>query len=199
MSIWMCSPASAVRRRSTVPENPWRTKSSRIVYANPWIRVREDQVLRPDGGPGIYGVVEIRPSIGVVAMNERDQIALVGQWRYSVNRYSWEVPRGGSHPGETDMLEVAKRELAEEAGVIAGDWQVLGPVDVCNGVTDDVQTLYLATRLSATGMRLDPEEDISVEWRPFEEAVSMAVDGRITEVCSVAAILRVAWRRSGGK
>ncbi len=161
--------------------------------------MREDQVIRPDGGPGIYGVVEIRPSVGVVAMNERDEIVLVGQWRFSVNRYSWEVPRGGSHPDETDMLEVAKRELAEEAGVIAGDWQNLGSVDVCNGVADDVQTLYLATRLSPTRMRLDPEEDISVEWKPFEEAVEMAMDGRITEVCSVAAILRVAHLRSRNK
>ena len=173
-------------------ENPWRTKRSEIVYENPWIRVREDQVIRPDGGGGIYGVVEIRPSVGVVALNERGEIALVGQWRYAVNRYSLEVPRGGSHPGETDMLAVAQRELAEEAGVIASRWEALGAVDVCNGVSDDVQSLFLATELSATEMNLDPEEDITVEWHPFRDAVSMALDGRITEVCSVAAILRVA-------
>jgi 8-oxo-dGTP pyrophosphatase MutT (NUDIX family) len=167
------------------------------VYENSWIRVREDQVVRPDGGPGIYGVVEIRPSVGIVALNERDEIALVGQWRYSVNRYSWEIPRGGSHPGETDMLCVAKRELAEEAGLIADQWEVLGPVDVCNGVSDDVQSLYLARGLKPTEMRLDPEEDISVTWRPFEEAVRMAMDGRITEVCSVAAVLKVAVLRNG--
>lgn len=199
MSTWTCSPGSARRRPRAVPENPWRTKSSRIVYENRWIRVREDQVIRPDGGPGLYGVVEIRPSVGVVAMSEREEIVLVGQWRYSVNRYSWEVPRGGSHPGETEMLEVAKRELAEEAGIAAERWQVLGQVDVCNGVADDVQTLYLATGLSTTEMRLDPEEDIRVEWKPFEEAVRMAIDGRITEVCSVAAILRVAWLRNNCK
>lgn len=198
MSISKCSPKSAVRRRSAVPLNPWRTKSSRIAYQNAWIRVREDEVIRPDGGPGIYGVVEIRPSVGIVALNDSDDIALVGQWRYSVQRYSWEVPRGGSHPGETDMLEVARRELAEETGVVAQDWQVLGPVDVCNGVADDVQTLFLARNLSATSMRLDPEEDITVAWRPFDEAIEMVMEGRITEVCSVAAILRVAWLRSRG-
>lgn len=178
-----------------VPGNPWKTRSSRLAYQNAWIRVREDQVIRPDGGPGIYGVIEIRPSIGVVAINDQDEIVLVGQWRYAVNRYSWEVPRGGSHPGETNMLEVAKRELAEEAGVIAEHWETLGPVDVCNGVADDVQTLFWATDLSSTETRFDPEEDITVEWRPFEEAVQMAMDGRITEVCSVAAILRVSWLR----
>lgn len=176
--------------------NPWQTKSSRTVYNNPWIRVREDQVIRPDGGPGIYGVIEIRPSIGVVAINERDEVVLVGQWRYTVNRYSWEVPRGGSHPGETEMLHVARRELAEEAGVRAKVWQPLGPVDVCNGVADDVQSLFLATDLSPTERQLDPEEDIIVEWKPFSEAVERALDGRITEVCSVAAILRVAFMRN---
>ena len=182
-----------------MPENPWRTKSSQIVYQNAWIRVREDQVIRPDGQPGVYGVVEIRPSVGIVALNERDEIVLVRQWRYAVNRYSWEVPRGGSHSGETDILEVAKRELAEEAGLRAQHWRTLGRVDVCNGVTDDVQTLYLATGLSSTEMQLDPEEDIVVEWKPFEEAVQMVMDGRITEVCSVAAILKVAWLGNSGK
>ena len=179
----------------SVPRNPWKTKSSRVVYENHWIRVREDQVIRPDGGDGIYGVVEIRPSVGIVALNERDEIALVGQWRYAVNRYSWEVPRGGSSVGETDMLTVAKRELAEEAGLVAEHWTELGPVDVCNGVADDVQTLFLARGLSATEMRHDPEEEIALIWKPFDEAIQMAMDGRITEVCSVAAILRVARMR----
>lgn len=177
-------------------QNPWRTKRSAIVYSNPWIRVREDQVVRPDGVDGIYGVVEIRPSVGIVALNEREEIALVGQWRYALNRYSVEVPRGGSDPHETDMLAVAQRELAEEVGVLAAQWEALGDVDVCNGVTDDKQSLFLATGLSQTEMHLDPEEDITVEWHPFAEAVKMALDGRITEVCSVAAILRVALRRT---
>src|SRR5256885_11779400 len=114
MSISMFCPRFAGKRHSGVEENPWKTRASRVAYENAWIRVREDQVIRPDGGQGICGVVEIRPSVGVVALNERDEIALAGQWRYSVNRYSWEIPRGGSHPGETDMLSVAQRELAEE-------------------------------------------------------------------------------------
>lgn len=182
-----------------MPRNPWKTLTSRVVYENAWIRVREDQVIRPDGGPGIYGVIEIRPSIGVVAIDDRDRVVLVGQWRYSVRRYSWEVPRGGSHPGETCMLEVAKRELAEEAGVRAAHWQELGPVDVCNGVADDVQTLFLATGLTQTNRQLDPEEDITVEWHPFEQAVSMVMDGGIAEVCSMAAILKVAMLRNSRK
>jgi 8-oxo-dGTP pyrophosphatase MutT (NUDIX family) len=180
-----------------VPANPWKTKASRTGYQNAWIRVREDEVIRPDGGPGVYGVVEIRPSVGIVAMNERDEVVLAGQWRYALNRYSWEIPRGGSHPGEVNMLEVAKRELAEEAGVKAEHWELLGPVDVCNGVTDDVQSLFLASGLSSTAMNLDPEEDIAVDWKPFAEVVEMVMDGRITEVCSVAAILKVALLKQG--
>lgn len=179
----------------SVPENPWKTKSSRIAYRNAWIRVREDEVVRPDGGAGVYGVVEIRPSVGIVAINERDEIVLAGQWRYALARYSWEIPRGGSNPGETDMRKVAERELAEEAGVRASEWKALGLVDVCNGVTDDVQSLFWATGLSVVSRNLDPEEEIAVAWKPFEEAVAMTLDGRITEVCSVAAILRVACLR----
>jgi ADP-ribose pyrophosphatase len=178
-------------------KNPWKALASRIAYENAWIRVREDEVIRPDGGTGIYGVVEIRPSVGIVALNDQDEIVLVGQWRYAPGHYSWEIPRGGSHPGETDMLAVAQRELAEEAGLEAKHWQFLGAVDVCNGVTDDVQSLYLATDLIPTVVRPDPEEEIVVEWKPFEEAVQMALDGRITEVCSIAAILKVALLRVG--
>ncbi len=189
----------AEKRLSVAPRNPWKTTASRIAYENAWIRVRENQVIRPDGGPGIYGVIEIRPSVGVVAIDDRDHVVLVGQWRYSVNRYSWEVPRGGSHPGEMDMLEVAKRELAEEAGVRASHWQKLGPVDVCNGVADDVQTLFLATGLTETNTQLDPEEEITIGWHPFSEAVSMVMDGHITEVCSIAAILKVAMLRNRRK
>jgi 8-oxo-dGTP pyrophosphatase MutT (NUDIX family) len=178
--------------------NPWKTTSSRVTYQNPWVVVREDEVLRPDGSPGLYGVIEIRPSIGVVAINERDEVVLVGQWRYAVNRYSWEIPRGGSDPGETDMQVAAARELAEEAGVKAQHWRLLSEVDVCNGVTNDMQSLFLATGLSETEMHLDPQEDITVEWKPFEEAVRMAMDGRITEVCSVAALLMVSQLRRNG-
>lgn len=171
--------------------NPWQTKSSREVYKNAWIRVREDQVIRPDGRPGVYGVIELRPSVGVVACNDRDEVVLVGQWRYSLGRYSWEIPRGGSNTGETDMLAVAQRELREETGTLAGQWRHLGSVDMLNGVANDVQSLFWATELTATEMELDPEEDIKVHWVPFAEALNMATDGRITEVCTVAALLMV--------
>jgi 8-oxo-dGTP pyrophosphatase MutT (NUDIX family) len=172
--------------------NPWKTLASRIVYENPWLRVREDKVIRPDGGEGIYGVVEIRPSVGVVALDSRNQIVLVGQWRYTFDRYTWEIPRGGSAQGETDLLAVAQRELAEETGVAADTWQAIGSVDVCNGVTTDVQHLFLATELRAVEAHQDAVEEIEVRREPLERAVQMVMRGEITEVCSVAAILKVA-------
>lgn len=176
--------------------NPWITNSSTVVYKNPWISVREDQVIRPDGNPGIYGVIDIPPSVGVLAINGRDEAVLVGQWRYSLGRYSWEIPRGGSLSTETDMQVAAARELAEETGVLAARWEPLGPVDICNGVANDVQSLFLATELSPTNRQLDPEEEITVEWKPFNTVLAMAMDGRITEVCSIAAILKVALLRA---
>ena len=172
--------------------NPWKTLATRIAYENAWIRVREDAVLRPDGGQGIYGVVELRPSVGVVALNVDREMVLVGQWRYPLGRYSWEIPRGGSMPGEADLQAVARRELREETGVDACHWQQLGAVDLNNGVTNDVEHLFLATGLAIGEKQLDPEEEIEVRWAPLEQAVEMALSGEITEVCSVAAILMAA-------
>ena len=172
--------------------NPWKTLASRIVYENRWVRLREDAVVRPDGKQGIYGVVEIRPSVSVVAMNDDHEIVLVGQWRYPLGRYSWEIPRGGSHEGESDLLAVAQRELREEAGVEARRWRRLGAVDVNNGVTNDIEHLFLASEVKCGAADLDAEEDIAVRWVPLELAVRMAVAGEITEVCSVAAILMAA-------
>ena len=154
--------------------------------------MREDHFIRPDGETGIYGVVEIRPSIGVVARNADGDIALIGQYRYTLRRFTWEIPRGGSAEGEADMLAVAKRELREEAGVEAAHWRGIGTVDVCNGVTTDVQHLFLAETLTLVETDPDPEEELTVRWVKMQQAVEMVMSGEITEVCSVAAILKVA-------
>jgi len=173
------------------PRNPWITLNTREVYANRWLRVREDEVVRPDGARGVYGVVEIPPSVGIVAVNDRGGVALVGQWRYASRCYSWEIPRGGTHPGEQDMLAAARRELREEAGIEAEQWQFLSAVQVCNGVTTDIQHLYLATKLARVKDEQDPEESIVCRFVPFEEAIRRVMSGEISEVCSVAALLMV--------
>lgn len=170
--------------------NPWKTLESRTTYKNSWLRVREDQVIRPDGGPGIYGVVEIRPSVGILAFNDRHELAIVGQWRYALGRYSYEIVRGGSAEGETDMLAAARRELREEAGFEAADWEAFGSADVCNGVTTDVQYFFIAKNLSFVGANQDPYEEIVTEWHSFDRVLDMIAQDEITEVCSIAAILK---------
>ncbi len=191
--------------------NPWKTQTTRLVYKNPWIRVREDQVIRPDGKPGIYGVVEISPSVAVVALNDSTEVVLVGQWRYTHHKYSWEIPSGaadeqdalsahasGPNPEAQHtrsmpdvILRAAHRELEEEAGVLAQNWAGLGTVDNSNGVTTDVTHLFLATELTIHPPQPEPEEDLVQRWVPLQEAVEMVLKGEITESGSVAALLKV--------
>lgn len=172
-------------------KNPWQTLSSKTVYENPWLRVREDKVIRPDGNPGIYGVVELKPSIGVVVLNDADEIALVGQWRYAHNKFSWEIPTGGSIKDDESILDAAKRELKEETGINAKEWLSLGSIDNSNGATTDVANLFLAKELELLEAQQEPEEDIVTEWVAFDKAIDMVMKGEITESCSVAGILKV--------
>jgi 8-oxo-dGTP pyrophosphatase MutT (NUDIX family) len=171
--------------------NPWTLLGSETKYENPWIRVREDKVLRPDGQPGIYGVVEIPPSVAVLALDDRERIVLVGQWRYTRDRFSWEVPLGGAHAHETDMRAVAERELREETGVVAKNWECLGVIQACIGVTTDTQTIYLATGLTPHASEPDPGEVLEVRWMPLVDAARAVVDGEICECASMAAILKL--------
>ncbi|MBU1054909.1 MAG: NUDIX hydrolase [Proteobacteria bacterium] len=172
-------------------KNPWKTVSTKTIYENPWLRLREDEVIRPDGKDGIYGVVEIKPSIGVVAINEKDEIAIVGQWRYTLKKYSWEIPTGGSVKEDNTILDAAKRELEEETGIQAAEWTALGSIDNSNGVTTDVAHLFLAKRLTYLTPKQEPNEQIVTKWISFKRAVQMVMNGDITESCSVAAILKV--------
>ena len=169
--------------------NPWQTLSSRIVYRNPWLTVREDQVIRPDGEKGIYSVVEMQPSCGVVAINEHDHIALVSQWRYPHDKLSLEIPTGGAVKGEIP-LDAAKRELAEETGLVANDWRPLGTIDNGNGATTDVAHIFLAKDLTAGPLVRQGDEHVELEWMQFDEAVQSVLSGDITESVSVASILK---------
>lgn len=175
--------------------SPWRTLGSRVVYQNPWLTLREDRVIRPDGAEGIYGVVEMRPSCGIVAIDEDGHIALVGQWRYVHNKFSLKIPTGGSEKDEAP-LDAAKRELREETGLTAEDWTALGSIDNSNGVTTDVAHIFLARNLKSGSCDRQGDEQVELQWMPFADAVRSVMRGDITESVSVAAILKTEFLRA---
>jgi 8-oxo-dGTP pyrophosphatase MutT (NUDIX family) len=172
--------------------NPWKTLGSRIVYQNPWITVREDQVIRPDGKEGIYGVVETRIATGIVALDHQTNIYLVGQYRYATNEYSWEIIEGGSDDQE-GPLQAAKRELREEAGLLAQTWSQLGAeVHLTNCHSSEVGVLYLARDLTETKNEPEGTELLEVKKIPFAECLRMVNAGEIKDAMSIIGIVRAA-------
>ena len=175
--------------------NPWTTLSTREVYDNKWIRVREDQVLNPKGGPGIYGVVEFKNrAVGVVPVDDEGFTWLVGQYRYTHSRYEWEIPEGGC-PGDEELLACAQRELREETGLVAASYELIaGDVQLSNSTTNEVAYLYLARGISFAEANPEDTEKIEVKRLPLKEAVRMAVAGEIRDGMSVIALLKLAVR-----
>lgn len=167
--------------------NPWQTLSSTKVYDNPWIGVREDCVVRPDGNEGIYGVVHFKNiAVGILAI-EDDHIYLVGQHRYPLDCYSWEIPEGGC-PVNEDTLLAARRELEEETGLRADQWRFLGEAYLSNSVSDERAVWYLATGLTAGTSAPEGTERLIVRRVPFVEALRLARVGGITDALSLLAI-----------
>jgi 8-oxo-dGTP pyrophosphatase MutT (NUDIX family) len=178
-----------------VDVGPWRRLSRRSVYRNPWLELFHDDVLRPDGSPGIYGVVHLRnAAVGVVPIDPDGRVLLVGQYRYTLDEYSWEIPEGGVGEGE-DLLEGAQRELREETGFEAADWRELFRFSMSNSVTDETGVIFQATALTAGEAAPEATEDIEVRWVLLDEAIAMIDRGEITDVMSVAGLLRVALDR----
>ena len=176
--------------------NPWIRTRRDTVYQNDWIEVWHDEVTRPDGGPGIYGVVHFRSqAVGVVALDGEDRVLLVGQYRYTLDRFSWEIPEGGS-PREEDPLAGAQRELAEETGFSAAHWRELIRFTLSNSVTDEEGVMYLATDLTPGPPNPDATEELHVRWVPLEQALVMVETGIIHDVMSQVALLAVARERA---
>jgi 8-oxo-dGTP pyrophosphatase MutT (NUDIX family) len=174
--------------------NPWQTVSSEEVYDNPWIQVREDRVIRPDGEPGIYGVVHFKNiAVGVLPIEE-DHIYLVGQYRYPLRSYSWEIPEGGCPEGEEPLL-AARRELKEETGLEARRWRRLGEAYLSNSVADEYAVWFLATGLVPGDSLPEGAERLSVRRVPLREAFAMALGGEITDALSLLAIMSYALER----
>ena len=170
--------------------NPWQTLSTEIKYHNPWIRVREDQVVNPSGGRGIYGVVSMKnKALGIVPVDAAGNTWLVGQYRYPLNEYSWEIPMGGG-PVELDILESAQRELREETGLTARRWTNIARLHTSNSVTDEEGFVFLAEDLEHGEVEPEETEDLRIWKLPLAEAVQMVMDNRITDAISVAGLLK---------
>ena len=173
--------------------NPWTTLSTQRVYDNPWICVEEHQVVNPAGGNGIYGKVHFKnKAIGIVALDEQNNTWLVGQFRYPLNEWSWEIPEGGG-PMEVDTLLSAKRELKEETGLTASHWSEIGRMHLSNSVSDEEGFVFLAEGLIAgQTSQEETEADMKVWKLPFAQALEMVLQGEITDSLSMMGILKIA-------
>lgn len=170
--------------------NPWKQISSKEVYDNAWINVREDRVINPRGGKGIYGKVSFKnKAIGIIPVDNEGNTWLVGQHRYTLNEYSWEIPMGGGLV-ENDLLESAKRELKEETGLIAAKWTNIMRIHTSNSVTDEEGFVFLAEELTQGETDFDHTEDLQIKKLPLKEALRMVMEEEITDCISVAGILK---------
>lgn len=171
-------------------KNPWKTKNSELKYENPWISVTEHQVINAAGNDGIYGTVHFKNiAIGIIPLDKNNNTWLVGQYRYPLNQYSWEICEGGGKMG-VDTLDSAKRELMEELGIKATDWIKLLDMHLSNSVSDEVGIIYIAKNLSYFNPEPEEDEVLSIKKVSFNEAYEMVMKGEITDSLSVAGILK---------
>jgi len=186
---YRCGVQSTTRStKAPVEVGPWRRRSRDIAYANPWIDVFHDEVDRPDGSPGIYGVVHFHSSaVGVVAVADDGRLLLVGQHRYAIDDYSWEIPEGGVVEGES-LLEGARRELREETGFGAADWRQLCRISVSNSVTDERGAIFLATGLRAGTATPDATEELALRWASLDEVLAEIAAGDIHDLITIAGV-----------
>ena len=184
---------------SSIESNPWERVSRRVAYENPWIEILHDDVVRPDGKPGIYGVVHFRHlAIGVVPLDASDRVLLVGQFRYTMNHYSWEIPEGG---GDFDEFPeaAARRELAEETGYVGGEWRELCRAELSNSVSDEVTILFAASGLEAGPASPEGTEQLQLRWVAFDEVMTMIARGEIADAMTILAMQQLALERAAGQ
>lgn len=170
-------------------KNLWQTVSSKIVYTCPWLKVREDGIIRPDGETGTYMVVERSPSVFIVPIDENDTVTLIRLYRYPTNVYSWEIPGGGAD--EDDLLAAAKRELQEETGLEAKEWQQIGEFQMINGFCNEWGTVFIAKNLIETQSHEKEEEGITETKKvAFDDVLQMIKNGEITDCQTIAAVMQ---------
>lgn len=171
--------------------NPWKPQSSKKIFENPWLSLHEDEVINPGGGLSHYGKISFKNlAIGIIPLDEDNNTWLVGQYRYVPDCYSWEIPMGGG-PLNTNPLESAKRELKEETGLIATDWQELMRLHTSNSVTDERGFIYVARGLTEGETEFEETEELLIQKMPLDEAVERVISGEITDAISIAGLLKL--------
>jgi 8-oxo-dGTP pyrophosphatase MutT (NUDIX family) len=171
--------------------NNWQKIDSEQVYDNPWITVEHHNVITPNKTRGIYGKVHFKNlAIGIIPLDEQQNTWIVGQHRYTLDQYSWEIPMGGG-PLDEDPLISAQRELQEETGLTADTWQHLLDIHTSNSVTDEYGSIYIAQQLTMGETAFDPTEDLRIKKLPFAELVTMVLDGAITDSLTIAGVLKL--------
>ena len=180
-------------------DNRWKILGSKEKYDNNWIRVTEFDVINPGGGKGIYGKVHFKNiALGIVAMDEEMNLYLVGQYRFTIDKYSWEIPEGGGHL-DIDPLESAKRELLEETGLKAKNWKLILNMHLSNCVSDEVSYTYLATGMEQHTAMPEESEKLEVKKVSLDESFQMIERGEITDSVTVAALQKVKLMQLEGK
>lgn len=173
-------------------QNDWITLKEEIKYDNPWIQVIHKDVINPSGKPGIYGQVNFKNlAIGILPIDKNDEIWLVGQYRFPLSEYSWEIPEGGCPIGE-EPLNAAKRELKEETGLVAETYSMIGRIHTSNSVCNEQGYIFLAEDLRQEQAEPEETEQLKIRKLPLKEAVQMVMDSQITDSISIAAILKAA-------
>jgi 8-oxo-dGTP pyrophosphatase MutT (NUDIX family) len=170
---------------------PWTTLNEELRYETPWISVSHHDILDPSGREGIYGVVHFKNlAIGVVALDKDLNTWIVGQYRYPIQGYSWEIPEGGGDRS-VPPLESAQRELREEAGIVAREWTEILRMDLSNSASDEHAVLYVARDLTFFEPEPDHNEELVLRKLPFAELYAMVIRGEVRDSLTVAAVLRV--------
>ena len=180
-------------------ENPWTKKSEKVIYDNPWITVREHQVIDPSGNDTIYGVVSAKHrAVGIIPLDEHYNTWLVGQFRYPLGLYSWEIVEGGGK-FHIDPVESAKRELKEETGLEAREYTKILTLQTSNCISDEVAIIYVAKGITEGIASPDDDEKLKVVKIPFEQAYQLVMEGRIQDGMSVGGILKTHLLMQQGK
>lgn len=179
--------------------NPWTKLSTEVKYENKWVKLIEDQVLNPVGNKGIYGVVHFKIiAVAIIPLDEDNNTWIVGQYRYPLDSFEWEVVEGGCPEG-TLPLDTAHRELKEEVGLKAESMEMILEMQLSNSTTDEISYTYIARGLSFVGDEPEEEEKLTVKKIPFEELYQMTMRGEIRDGLSVASILKAKMLLDAGK